>query len=71
MRQRRRDAVLTLAMLLFTLGLITLGVMFVLFAIGWRNLPLWLSLSSLLLPIGLAIGVVRTRQLHNRSASCD
>jgi protein-S-isoprenylcysteine O-methyltransferase Ste14 len=70
MRQRRRDPLLTLAMLLFTLGLITLGVAFVLFAMGWRDLPLWLSLAGVLLPIGLALGVVRTRR-QNPSAPRD
>ena len=58
---------LTVAMLLFTVGLLTLGVTFVLFAAGHRNLPLWLSLSSLLLPIGLALGVARTRRQYRQS----
>jgi hypothetical protein len=65
--RRRRDPLLTVAMLLFTLGLITLGVAFVLFAFGLRDLPLWLSLSGVLLPIGLAIGVVRTRRRNHRT----
>jgi membrane protein implicated in regulation of membrane protease activity len=63
MRPRlQRDPVLTGAMLLFAAGLLALAVMFALFATGHRGLPMWLSLSSLLLPLGLAVGVVRTRR---------
>ena len=61
-----RDPLLTTAMLLFTAGLLALGTAFVLFAIGHRNLPTWLSLASLLLPIGLVIGVARTRRAAHR-----
>ncbi|HEY3260624.1 MAG TPA: hypothetical protein VGJ95_10210 [Pseudonocardiaceae bacterium] len=63
MRQRsQRDQVLTAAMLLFATGLLALAVTFGLFASGHRRLPMWLSLSSLLLPVGLAVGVIRTRR---------
>ena len=62
----RRDPLLTTAMLLFTAGLLALAVMFVLFAIGHRKLPTWLSLASLLLPLGLVIGIARTRRASSR-----
>jgi hypothetical protein len=66
MRQRHhRDQLLTAAMVLFATGLIALAVMFGLFAIGHRRLPMWLSLSGLLLPIGLAVGVIGTLR-HSR-----
>ena len=70
MRQRPpRDPLLTTAMLLFTAGLLALAVMIVLFAAGHRNLPTWLSLASLLLPIGLVIGIARTRRAAHRRPS--
>jgi membrane protein YdbS with pleckstrin-like domain len=56
----RRDRVLTAAMALFAVGLLALAVAFVLFAVGHRELPVWLSAASMLLPIGFAIGAVRT-----------
>jgi len=63
MRQRpQRDRFLMAAMVLFAAGLLALAVMFGLFATGHRRLPIWLSLSSLLLPLGLALGVARTRR---------
>jgi hypothetical protein len=58
----QRDRLLTAAMMLFAAGLVALAVMFGLFATGHRRLPMWLSLSSLLLPIGLALGIARTRR---------
>ena len=73
MRQRyKRDPVLAAAMALFAAGLAVLAVMFGLFASGHRNLPMWLSVSSLLLPIGLTIGMVRTRrQSHSPQRQRD
>jgi hypothetical protein len=64
-----RDPLLTTAMLLFTAGLLALAAAFVLFAVGHRSLPTWLSLASLLLPIGLIIGVPRTLQVSRRRNS--
>ncbi len=49
-------------MVLFTIGLVALAVAFGLFASGHRGLPLWLSLSIVLLPVGLAIGLVRSQR---------
>ena len=67
MRQRpQRDRLLTAAMVLFAAGLVAMAVTFALFATGHRRLPMWLSLSSLLLPIGLALGIFRTRRLSRR-----
>lgn len=72
MRQRhQRDQLLTAAMVLFATGLVALAVMFGLFATGHRRLPTWLSLSGLLLPIGLALGVARTRLLSRRRGRSD
>lgn len=55
-----RDRVLTVAMVLFAVGLVAVASAFVLFAIGHRDLPAWLSIASMLLPIGFTIGAVRT-----------
>ena len=62
-----RDRVLTAAMVLFAIGLVAVAFAFVLFAIGHRDLPAWLSAASMLLPIGLAIGAVRTVRQWRRS----
>lgn len=55
-------------MLLFAIGLVALATAFALFATGHRDLPMWLSLSSLLLPIGLALGMARTRRASRQRA---
>jgi len=69
MRQRPpRDRLLTTAMVLFATGLVALAVMFGLFASGHRRWPTWLSLSSLLLPIGLVLGMARTLYLSHQRA---
>jgi hypothetical protein len=66
-RPPRGNRLLTTAMVLFAVGLMALGVMFGLFASGHRKLPMWLSLSSLLLPLGLLLGVFGTsRQNRGR-----
>jgi len=71
-QRTQRDWLLTSAMVLFAAGLVALAVMFGLFATGHRGLPMWLSLSSLLLPLGLAIGMARTRRLSGqRSDAAD
>jgi uncharacterized membrane protein YhdT len=64
----KRDRLLTVAMVLFAVGLVALAVAFGLFATGHLDLPMWLSLSSLLLPIGLALGMVRTRRQSQRAS---
>lgn len=61
-RPPRGNHLLTTAMVLFAVGLMALGVMFGLFASGHRRLPMWLSLSSLLLPLGLLLGLFGTRR---------
>jgi hypothetical protein len=64
----RRDRVLTAAMVLFAVGLLAVAAAFVLFAVGHRELPAWLSAASMLLPLGFTIGAVRTvRQWRRRS----
>jgi len=55
-----------MAMVLFAAGLVALAVAFGLFATGHRKLPMWLTLSGLLLPIGLVLGVARTNRLSRR-----
>jgi hypothetical protein len=62
-----RDRVLTMAMVLFAIGLVAVAAAFVLFAVGHRGLPTWLSAASALLPIGFAIGAVRTVRQWRRA----
>ncbi len=48
-----------LALGLFALGLVAIVVVFVLFAAGKSDLPVWLNVAAwLLTPIGLGLGVV-------------
>jgi uncharacterized membrane protein YhdT len=47
-----------LAMIVFTVGVIAIAVVVILYASGVRNLPLWLELTVLLAPIGLGVGLV-------------
>lgn len=62
-----RSRVLPTAVALFTVGLIAILTVFVLFATGHRDLPLWLNLVCLLAPAGLAVGVVgAVRQARRR-----
>jgi hypothetical protein len=66
-----RDRVLTTAMVLFAVGLVAVATAFVLFAVGHRDLPAWLSAASMLLPIGLAIGAIRTVRQWRRSENAE
>jgi hypothetical protein len=68
LKRPQRDRVLTVAMILFAVGLLALAAVFVLFAVGHRDLPVWLSAASMLLPVGLAIGAVRTVRQWRRSS---
>lgn len=52
-----RSRLLPTAVALFTLGVLGILVVFVLFATGHHDLPLWLNLACLLAPIGLGIGI--------------
>lgn len=52
-----RSRLLPTAVTLFALGVLSIIAVFVLFATGQHNLPLWLNLSCLLAPAGLAVGV--------------
>ena len=64
-----RDLVITTAMALFAAGLIALAAVVVLFAVGHRDLPTWLSVSGVLIPIGFATGAVHTVRQWRRSQS--
>lgn len=53
------DKVMPLAVGLFALGVLAIVAVFVLFALGYSDLPWWLNVSATLLaPVGLAIGIV-------------
>ncbi|MGP4019386.1 hypothetical protein [Saccharopolyspora sp. 5N708] len=60
-----RSAVLSVSMIMFGLGLLAIVAIFVLFALGYQNLPIWLNLATLLCPAGLIFGVIAT-VLRNR-----
>jgi hypothetical protein len=52
-------------MIMFGLGLAAIVAIFVLFAVGYQDMPVWLNLATLLCPAGLIFGVVAT-VLRNR-----
>lgn len=52
-----RSRLLPTAVALFTVGLLGILTVFVLFATGHHDLPLWLNLVCLLAPVGFAVGV--------------
>ncbi|MFB9569354.1 hypothetical protein [Saccharopolyspora hordei] len=54
----RRSALLPVSVVMFALGLLAIVAIFVLFALGYQDLPVWLNLTTLLCPVGLAVGVV-------------
>ncbi|MCI2420399.1 hypothetical protein MOQ72_23410 [Saccharopolyspora sp. K220] len=60
-----RFAALPVSMVMFGLGLLAIAAIFVLFGLGYQNLPIWLNLATLLCPAGLIFGVVAT-VLRNR-----
>ncbi|TWP50053.1 hypothetical protein FKR81_22795 [Lentzea tibetensis] len=52
------NKVMPLAVGVFALGVLAIVAVFVLFALGYSDLPWWLNVSATLLaPIGLAVGV--------------
>jgi hypothetical protein len=57
--------VLPASMVMFGLGLAAIIAIFVLFAAGYQDMPIWLNLATLLCPAGLIFGVVAT-VLRNR-----
>lgn len=52
----------------FALGVLAILVVFVLFAAGLRNLPVWLSAAAgVLTPLGIALGLIALVREHRRS----
>jgi len=45
-------------MVLFVIGLLAVAVIFVLFATGSTELPLWLNLIAMLAPVGFGVGLL-------------
>ena len=55
----RGSTLVPLAVVIFAIGLIALAVVFVSYATGHRDLPLWLNMSAgVLVPLGLALALV-------------
>lgn len=57
---------LPVAVGLFAIGVLAICAVFVLFAVGRHDLPLWLNLTCLLAPAGLIVGVVGTVRQSRR-----
>lgn len=55
-----RPLALTVSMVLFGLGLLAIVVVFGLHATGRNNLPVWLNVATMLVPLGLITGVIST-----------
>lgn len=68
----RSSTVVTAAVVMFALGLVAVAAIFVLYATGRHDLPLWLSTSAgVLVPLGLGlalIGLVREARTGNRGS---
>lgn len=48
-----------LGVVLFAIGMLAVVTVFVLFALGMENLPVWLSVAAgVITPLGLAIGLI-------------
>lgn len=45
-------------MMLFTVGILAVAVILVLFATGGSELPLWLNLTAMLAPLGFGVGLI-------------
>ena len=55
------------SMLLFAAGLVALAAIFVCFALGKHDLPLWLNLAGgVLTPLGLALGLFSVFRVAKR-----
>jgi uncharacterized membrane protein YhdT len=50
--------VLPVSIGMFGCGLLAVVAVFVLYATGHRDLPLWLNVATLLAPVGFCVGVV-------------
>ena len=58
---------LRLSMMLFAAGLVALAAIFVCFALGKHDLPLWLNLAgTVLTPLGLALGLISVFRVAKR-----
>jgi len=55
----RGSTLVPIAVAIFAIGLVALAVVFVSYAAGHRDLPLWLNMSAgVLVPLGLALALV-------------
>ena len=69
-KERRKAAPLAkIGMAVFAVGLIAIFADMILFAAGSRNLPLWLNLTAMLAPVGLALGLVGVFVESRRSSA--
>ncbi|QGK68572.1 hypothetical protein GIY23_02490 [Allosaccharopolyspora coralli] len=59
------------ALILFAAGLLAVVAIFVLFAAGFSDLPVWLNLAALLAPAGLAVGLVSMLVRSRRRTRAD
>ncbi|GAB3507354.1 hypothetical protein [Amycolatopsis cihanbeyliensis] len=56
---RRKSVLMRLGIGLFALGMLAVVAVFVMFAAGWQNLPVWLSAAAgVITPLGLAFGLI-------------
>lgn len=63
----RTPRLMQASIVLFALGMLAVVVVFVLFAIGLTDLPVWLSaFAGVVTPLGLGLGLVSLVREHRR-----
>ncbi|WP_236797031.1 hypothetical protein [Amycolatopsis sp. GM8] len=65
---RRKAWLMQLGIGVFAVGVLAVLVVFVLFAAGLRDLPVWLSLAAgILTPLGVVLGFISLIREHRRN----
>lgn len=66
--KQRKPWLMRVGIGVFALGVLAVLVVFVLFAAGMRDLPLWLSLvAGVATPLGIALGLIALALEHRKS----
>ncbi|RZQ61823.1 hypothetical protein [Amycolatopsis suaedae] len=63
----RKSFLMRLGIGLFAVGMLAVLTVFVLFALGWKDLPVWLSAAAgVITPLGLGLGLIALVREHRR-----
>lgn len=62
---RQKSLLMRLGIVLFALGMVAVAAVFVLFAAGFSELPVWLSVAAgVVTPLGLGLGLISLIREH-------